>query len=406
MFFANFFRLKPIAMNTSHSRKNDDFISPREAAEQLGMSIGTVKDMAQNGHLDAWKTSGGHWRISQRSVRAWLAARASVTPVFPNGKVDKSDAYLSSRQAAARLGVSIGTVQNMVDSGRLVAWKTVGQHRRVSLRSVEAYLASRPEPHASRPSQGNADQAATSLSAVPGGTGQPGNRPSLLPDDPARSSRNPSGPQTGGVQVGHPAPDFSAPAVWGNNELGTFSLAAQRGQAVLLVFYPLDFSLAGAAELRALAAREAEFARHQVTLAAISIDSHFTHLAWKNTPVDKGGIGQVAYPLLTDVKREVIRTYGVESAEGTALHACFLIDAAGVIQYQQVYGLPLSLPAASHTVSETAASSFGLFDMLLARLAAQPASSATTKDAGSNTTSAGNVNTVSALADARNNLAA
>lgn len=375
LFVANSFRLKPIAMNTSHSRKSDDFISPREAAEQLGMSIGTVKDMAQNGHLDAWKTSGGHWRISQRSVRAWLAARASVTPVFPNGKVDKSDAYLSSRQAATRLGVSIGTVQNMVDSGRLVAWKTVGQHRRVSLRSVEAYLASRPEPHATRSSSGTGDSAIPALSAVPGGISRhEHNRQTFSTDDPARTGRGQASGQPGGVQVGHPAPDFSAPAVWGNNELGTFNLAAQRGQAVLLVFYPLDFSLAGAAELRALAARQAEFACHQVTLAAISIDSHFTHLAWKNTPVDKGGIGQVDYPLLTDVKRETIRTYGVESAEGTALHACFLIDADGVIQYQQVYGLPLSAPPASpHALPDVTADSFGLFDMLLARLAARPA---------------------------------
>lgn len=299
---------------TTNARKGDEFISPREAAEQLGMSIGTVKDMAQNGHLDAWKTSGGHWRISVRSVRAWLAARASVTPVFPNGKVDKKDSYLSSRQAAARLGVSIGTIQNMVDSGRLIAWKTVGHHRRVSLRSVEAYLASRPE--------------------------QPGKSVLERPALESISSNRMVVAETL-VRIGQAVPNFAATAVLENNETSTIELASLRGQSVLLVFYPLDFSEHSAETLVALENCKQAMAARQIKVLAVSIDSHFSHVAWKNTPVDKGGIGQVSYPLLSDVKREVVRTYGVESAEGTAQNALFLIDCNGILRYQQMHDLPL-----------------------------------------------------------------
>lgn len=300
---------------TTNARKGDEFISPREAAEQLGMSIGTVKDMAQNGHLDAWKTSGGHWRISVRSVRAWLAARASVTPVFPNGKVDKKDSYLSSRQAAARLGVSIGTIQNMVDSGRLIAWKTVGHHRRVSLRSVEAYLASRPEQ-------------------------QPPKDPLDRPLLESISSNRVASPEAL-VRIGQLVPNFNATAVLENNETSTIELASLRGQQVLLVFYPLDFSEHSAATLVALENCKQAMAARQIRVLAISIDSHFSHVAWKNTPVDKGGIGQVSYPLLSDVKREIVRAYGVESGEGTAQNAVFLIDHNGILRYQQSHDLPL-----------------------------------------------------------------
>lgn len=146
------------------------------------------------------------------------------------------------------------------------------------------------------------------------------------------------------VLVGKAAPDFSAVAVMGNNEINeTFNLKKYiNGKYAVIFFYPLDFTFVCPSELIAFNHRLDEFRKRNVEVIGVSIDSQFTHLAWKNTPVEKGGIGQVQYPLVADIKHEICRAYDVEfDAAGVAFRGSFLIDRAGVVRHQVVNDLPL-----------------------------------------------------------------
>jgi peroxiredoxin (alkyl hydroperoxide reductase subunit C) len=145
------------------------------------------------------------------------------------------------------------------------------------------------------------------------------------------------------VLVGKPAPDFTAVAVMGNNEMNeSFNLKQHiAGKAAVVFFYPLDFTFVCPSELIAFDHRLAEFKSRNVEVIGVSIDSQFTHLAWKNTPINKGGIGQVGYPLVADIKHEICKAYDVEAAGGVAYRGSFLIDAAGVVRHQVVNDLPL-----------------------------------------------------------------
>ncbi|MDX8379754.1 MAG: peroxiredoxin C [Gallionella sp.] len=145
------------------------------------------------------------------------------------------------------------------------------------------------------------------------------------------------------VLVGQTAPDFTAVAVMGNNEMNeSFNLKKYiDGKAAVIFFYPLDFTFVCPSELIAFDHRLAEFKARGVEVIGVSIDSQFTHLAWKNTPVNKGGIGQVAYPLVADIKHEICKAYDVEAGAGVAYRGSFLIDAAGVVRHQVVNDLPL-----------------------------------------------------------------
>lgn len=146
------------------------------------------------------------------------------------------------------------------------------------------------------------------------------------------------------VLVGKQAPDFSATAVMGNNEINkTFNLKTHiSGKYAVIFFYPLDFTFVCPSELIAFNHRLDEFKKRNVEVIGISIDSQYTHLAWKNTPVEKGGIGQVQYPLVADIKHEICRAYDVEfDAAGVAFRGSFLIDRAGVVRHQVVNDLPL-----------------------------------------------------------------
>lgn len=146
------------------------------------------------------------------------------------------------------------------------------------------------------------------------------------------------------VLVGKPAPDFTAAAVMGNNEIKEdFNLAAHiKGKPAVLFFWPLDFTFVCPSELIAFDHRLEEFKKRGVEVVGVSIDSHFTHLAWKNTPVDKGGIGQVGYPMVADIKHEIAQAYDVELADaGVALRGSFLIDKNGTVMHQVVNMLPL-----------------------------------------------------------------
>ncbi|MBI5784359.1 MAG: peroxiredoxin [Rhodocyclales bacterium] len=144
------------------------------------------------------------------------------------------------------------------------------------------------------------------------------------------------------VLVGKQAPDFTATAVYGNNEIKSLTMSAYRGKYVVLFFYPLDFTFVCPSELIAFDNRLDEFKKRNVEVIGCSIDSQFTHLAWKNTAVSSGGIGQVQYPLLADVKHAICQAYDVEfAAGGVAFRGSFLIDKAGIVRHQVVNDLPL-----------------------------------------------------------------
>jgi len=146
-----------------------------------------------------------------------------------------------------------------------------------------------------------------------------------------------------GVLVGKKAPDFTANAVMGDNEIKEITLSKViKGKYAVLFFYPLDFTFVCPSELLAFDHRLAEFTKRGVQVIGVSIDSQFTHLAWKNTEVDNGGIGQVKYPLVADVKHEICRAYDVEfEAAGVAFRGSFLIDKTGLVRHQVVNDLPL-----------------------------------------------------------------
>ena len=145
------------------------------------------------------------------------------------------------------------------------------------------------------------------------------------------------------VLVGKQAPDFTANAVMGNNEIRPFTLSQEiKGKYAVIFSYPLDFTFVCPSELIAFDHRLDEFKKRGVEVIGVSIDSQFTHLAWKNTPVNNGGIGQVQYPLVADVKHEICRAFDVEfGPAGVAFRGSFLIDKNGVVRHQVVNDLPL-----------------------------------------------------------------
>lgn len=144
--------------------------------------------------------------------------------------------------------------------------------------------------------------------------------------------------------VGKKAPDFTAAAVLGNGEIaGQLQLSkAIKGKYGLLFFYPLNFTFVCPSELIALDRRLPEFKMREVEVVAISIDSQFSHNAWRNTDIEKGGIGSVGYALVADTTHSICQAYGVEHPEaGVAFRAAFLIDKNGIVRSQIVNDLPL-----------------------------------------------------------------
>ncbi|MFT7558890.1 MAG: peroxiredoxin (alkyl hydroperoxide reductase subunit C) [Flavobacteriales bacterium] len=146
-----------------------------------------------------------------------------------------------------------------------------------------------------------------------------------------------------GVLVGKPAPDFTAPAVLGSGEIvDAFNLAeAIKGKKAVVFFYPLDFTFVCPSELLAFDHRVAEFEKRNTVVIGVSIDSHFSHNAWRNTAINDGGIGAVKYPLVADITHEICKAYDVESEGGMAFRGSFLIDEAGDVRHQVVNDLPL-----------------------------------------------------------------
>jgi peroxiredoxin (alkyl hydroperoxide reductase subunit C) len=144
------------------------------------------------------------------------------------------------------------------------------------------------------------------------------------------------------VLVAKPAPDFTATAVMPDNSFNEgFKLSHYRGKYVVLFFYPLDFTFVCPSELIAFDHRLDRFTKRNVQIIGCSVDSHFSHLAWKNTPVNKGGIGNVQYPLVADLTKSIARDYDVLVNDAVALRGSFLIDMEGIVRHQVVNDLPL-----------------------------------------------------------------
>ena len=146
------------------------------------------------------------------------------------------------------------------------------------------------------------------------------------------------------VLVGRPAPDFTAAAVTGSGEIiDNFNLAeAIKGKKAVVFFYPLDFTFVCPSELIAFDHRYQEFADRGVEVIGVSIDSQFSHNAWRNTDINDGGIGAVKYTLVADVKHEICQAYDVEHPDdGVAFRGSFLIDEDGLVRHQVVNDLPL-----------------------------------------------------------------
>ncbi len=146
------------------------------------------------------------------------------------------------------------------------------------------------------------------------------------------------------VLVGHKAPDFTVAAVLGNGQIeANYKLSQNlKNKYGLIVFYPLDFTFVCPSELIALDNRYDEFAKRNVEVIAVSIDSQFTHSAWRNTPIKSGGIGEVKFTMVADTKHEICQQYGIEHPEaGVAFRATFLIDAQGFVRSEIVNDLPI-----------------------------------------------------------------
>lgn len=144
------------------------------------------------------------------------------------------------------------------------------------------------------------------------------------------------------VLITKQAPDFTAAAVMPDGTIEeAFKLSDLKGRYVVLFFWPLDFTFVCPTEIIAHDHRIEQFKQRQVEVVGVSIDSQFTHFAWRNTDINDGGIGPVQFPVVADVNHQITQAYGVEHPAGVALRASFLIDREGIVQHQVVNNLPL-----------------------------------------------------------------
>ncbi len=137
------------------------------------------------------------------------------------------------------------------------------------------------------------------------------------------------------------APDFTAQAVMGDNQFSELTLSDYRGKYVVLFFYPLDFTFVCPSEIIAFNKKLDEFKKRNVEVISVSVDSHFTHLAWKGTKVEEGGIGNVLFPMVADLSKNISRDYGVLVDDSVALRGTFLIDKDGIVRHSVINDLSL-----------------------------------------------------------------
>lgn len=143
------------------------------------------------------------------------------------------------------------------------------------------------------------------------------------------------------VLVTQLAPPFKADAVMADGTFKQIELEQYKGKYVLLFFYPLDFTFVCPTEIIAFSDRHQEFADLNVQILGVSVDSKFSHLAWRNQPRTDGGLGELAYPLVADLNKSISRAYDVLFDESVALRGLFLIDKLGIVRHQVVNDLPL-----------------------------------------------------------------
>jgi len=144
------------------------------------------------------------------------------------------------------------------------------------------------------------------------------------------------------VLVTQQAPDFTAAAVLADGSIvDDFTLSSLKGQPIVLFFWPMDFTFVCPTEIIAHDHRLAAFQKRGVQVVGVSIDSQYVHNAWRNTPVNQGGIGPVRFPMVADVSHEITQAYGIEHPDGVALRASFLIDKDFIVQHQVVNNLPI-----------------------------------------------------------------
>ncbi|PAX51358.1 peroxiredoxin [Brunnivagina elsteri] len=144
---------------------------------------------------------------------------------------------------------------------------------------------------------------------------------------------------TESIRVGQTAPEFAATAVV-DQEFKTVKLSDYRGKYVVLFFYPLDFTFVCPTEITAFSDRYEEFKKLNTEILGISVDSEFSHLAWIQTDRKSGGVGDLNYPLVADIKKEVSSAYNVlDPAAGIALRGLFIIDKDGTIQHATINNL-------------------------------------------------------------------
>lgn len=143
------------------------------------------------------------------------------------------------------------------------------------------------------------------------------------------------------LRVGQHAPDFSATAVV-DQDFKQISLSQFRGKYVVLFFYPLDFTFVCPTEITAFSDRYSDFSNKNTEVLGVSVDSQFSHLAWIQTPRNQGGIGDINYPLVADLKKEVSKAYNVlDEDAGVALRGLFIIDPEGIIMHATINNLPV-----------------------------------------------------------------
>ena len=144
------------------------------------------------------------------------------------------------------------------------------------------------------------------------------------------------------ILVTKEAPDFVATAVTADDHIDEeFRLGSMRGNYVLLFFYPLDFTFVCPTEIIAFDERIQDFKQRDCQVVGVSVDSHFTHLAWRKTARENGGIGRIGFPLVADLDKSIAKSYGVLLNEAVALRGLFLIDPKGIVRHTVVNDLPL-----------------------------------------------------------------
>ncbi|MFY9590278.1 peroxiredoxin [Rickettsia endosymbiont of Halotydeus destructor] len=145
------------------------------------------------------------------------------------------------------------------------------------------------------------------------------------------------------VFIGKPALDFTAKAIMPGNEIeDEFTLSHYaKGYKIVLFFYPLNFTFVCPSEIIAFHNRLGEFTERNTRVIAVSVDSHFSHLAWKNTPHNKGGVGQIQIPMISDLKKNISSMYNVLNEDGVSLRGTFLIDKNFIVRHILVNDLPL-----------------------------------------------------------------